>query len=235
MLKSIDYKKYFNSDDVLAIFVACLGHDLDHPGMNNAYLVKMADPIAIRYNDKSVLESLHSWLLFEILNSDSWNLFEGFSLARRKHIRTVIVDSILGTDMTFHFQLWDKFKAIQDFDKSDPKNRIFLASMIVHAWDLSNLLYEFDHYIRWGRRITQEFSDQYNAEETLDSTEYGDPTAMLKYTNTLGFYKSQIGFMNFIITPMWTQLYDTLKFDKVVMDNLEENKRMLNENIEKYS
>ena len=40
-----------------ALLVAALSHDLDHPGVNNAFLVNTKDRLATLYNDSSVLEN----------------------------------------------------------------------------------------------------------------------------------------------------------------------------------
>ena len=42
--------------DVLALIVAAAAHDMDHPGQSNAYNVLTGSELALRYNDKSVLE-----------------------------------------------------------------------------------------------------------------------------------------------------------------------------------
>ena len=37
---------------VLALLVASVGHDVDHPGVNNAFLCSTGSPLARRYNDQ---------------------------------------------------------------------------------------------------------------------------------------------------------------------------------------
>ena len=37
---------------IFALLVAAIGHDLEHPGLTNAYLVRSRAPLATRYNDK---------------------------------------------------------------------------------------------------------------------------------------------------------------------------------------
>ena len=36
-----------------ALLVAAIGHDVDHPGLTNAFLVNVGAPLAMRYNDRS--------------------------------------------------------------------------------------------------------------------------------------------------------------------------------------
>lgn len=53
--------------EYLAILTAAACHDFEHPGVNNPFLIKIQDPIAIRHNDISVLESHHVAASFEIM------------------------------------------------------------------------------------------------------------------------------------------------------------------------
>lgn len=233
LITHIDADKFFKKDDILAIIVACIGHDLDHPGMNNGWLIKSKNPLALVYNDASVLENMHCSLLFQILSREECNILDTLNRDRFAYVREVVVQGIICTDMSKHNQLVDKLKAIKDYDIENKETRVFLAAMLVHACDLSNLLYEYDHYYKWSIRITQEFQDQYQAEEKLDSEKYGEPTEFLKYNGATAFYKSQIGFMNFVISPMWEAFHSLLQFDKVVLDNMNNNKKRLEENINK--
>ena len=50
-----ELKETINSLELLACILANLGHDVGHPGVMNRYLVNTSDPIAIKYNDISVL------------------------------------------------------------------------------------------------------------------------------------------------------------------------------------
>jgi len=123
--------------------------------------------------------------------------------------------------MAKHGTLVKKLKALREKYNADngyvpsKKERIFMAAMIVHACDLSNLIFDYDHSFKWCIRITQEFHDQYQAEEKLNQEKYGAPPAFLKYSDAKSFCKSQIGFMDNVILPMWQALYDILRFDKV--------------------
>lgn len=138
--------------------------------------------------------------------------------------------------MSKHGSLVKKLETLRDQCNGDPdykfteEDRTLLCSMIVHACDLSNLVFEYDHSFKWGIRITQEFHDQYMAEDKLDENEFGKPLGFLKYSDAKTFYKSQTGFMDNVILPMWQILFDIFKFDKVVMENLESNRKTLFEN-----
>lgn len=118
--------------------------------MNNSYLLKVKDSTALLYNDKSPLENMHTSILFQIMENDELNILADFSLERQKHIRKIIIESTLSTDMSQHFSLYKNFKEIMgNYNLEDVSHRVVYSSMMVHASDLSNLLYEFDHYYRW--------------------------------------------------------------------------------------
>uniref|UniRef100_A0A0G4HND4 Phosphodiesterase n=1 Tax=Chromera velia CCMP2878 TaxID=1169474 RepID=A0A0G4HND4_9ALVE len=52
----------------LSLSIAALCHDVGHPGVTNQYLKAAAHPLAITYNDTSVLESFHAAETFRILS-----------------------------------------------------------------------------------------------------------------------------------------------------------------------
>ena len=51
----------------LAMFVAALCHDIDHPGHTNAFEINISSELAIMYSDDSVLEHHHAATTFRVL------------------------------------------------------------------------------------------------------------------------------------------------------------------------
>lgn len=64
-----------DSRDRALMVVAGLCHDIGHPGRNNALFINALDPVAILYNDKSVLENYHSCLTFKTLELPDCDIF----------------------------------------------------------------------------------------------------------------------------------------------------------------
>lgn len=62
--------------EILAGFIACLIHDVDHPGRTNAFHIASKDKKAILYNDRSVLEMHHAATGFMLLNKPENNFLE---------------------------------------------------------------------------------------------------------------------------------------------------------------
>jgi hypothetical protein len=53
--------------EAAVLLVSSMVHDTDHPGVNNLYLVATRDKLALRYNDKSVLENHHIAVAFNTM------------------------------------------------------------------------------------------------------------------------------------------------------------------------
>ena len=80
MLIKGNLKAKMKLDDLskFAIIIGALGHDLKHPGQNNMFHITTRSKIAIRYNDKSVLENYHIANIFKIAKEDKYNIFKPF-------------------------------------------------------------------------------------------------------------------------------------------------------------
>jgi hypothetical protein len=55
VISSFNYFRLLNDVEVLASLVAAAGHDINHPGYNNVFMINSRSPLAILYNDQSVL------------------------------------------------------------------------------------------------------------------------------------------------------------------------------------
>jgi cAMP-specific phosphodiesterase 4 len=52
---------------MMSYILAGACHDVDHPGVNNLFLIESRDKLAIRYNDVSVLENHHVAFSFDTM------------------------------------------------------------------------------------------------------------------------------------------------------------------------
>lgn len=52
---SNEIKQYINSQELFFILIACISHDLNHKGRNNAYYIKRKAECAITYSNQAVL------------------------------------------------------------------------------------------------------------------------------------------------------------------------------------
>ena len=140
------------------------------------------------------------------------DIFGSLDAGEQKAVRKTYVDAILQTDMSHHFKMVQDLNKLhtdaseQPFDKEKMEDRRYLTGVLVHAADISNpLIPDFELCKNWAERISTEFAAQYKAE-----VERGlPPTKMWANAHTeLGMYQSQVNFITFIVSPMWTVILD---------------------------
>jgi len=200
----------------LGILIASYCHDVDHTGRTNAFEVEKQTALAIEYNDRSVLENHHASYTFQILKKDSANIFKELSKDDNKVIRKLIVSCILATDMAVHGQTTKSMQELQEKvkipstlskktnDMSDyhltEQDISLVTGYFVHAADLSGPAKEFKLAYLWATRVNKEFSNQVNEEKEL-----GLPLTkhMMNLEDPKVMAKNEIGFMKFVIKPLW--------------------------------
>ena len=97
---------FFSDIELLGGYIAALCHDLQHPGVNNTHLIATDHPLAVRYNDRSVLENHHAAVTFSLLDPANNGGVDILSTVRStgqyRVFRAVVLDCIMGTDVTKH-------------------------------------------------------------------------------------------------------------------------------------
>lgn len=138
---------------ILLVTLAALGHDVGHPGANNQLLCKYNSPVALHYNQRSVLENLHTDIFTSLL-SDYWPQLISRTSQGRQHME-LISEAIMATDMAFH---GDYVRQLQESEQTvdDPRS---LSSLILKAADISNVTRPLIISAQWAALITFEFDD----------------------------------------------------------------------------
>ena len=184
---------------VLSLFVAALGHDVDHPGVSNAFLINTSAPLALCYNDESVLENHHAATTFSMLADTRNDIFEDLPPADRRTMRSLVCKCILATDMAHHSDLVKQITRLAA-DKA-PVEQAEALTAFLHLADLSNPVLEFSISRRWASLVCSEFRAQAARE-----TELGLPVAphLAKLDTPLDVAKLQLGFIDFVVMPLWS-------------------------------
>ena len=134
--------------DALTLLITAIGHDVGHPGVNNAFLVALNAPLAQLYNDKSVLEAFHCAAYSQILRRHWKAVFEDTQM------RSLMINSILATDMGMHFHYMKELSNLQEkvhhnsgTDGWSPQildeYRILTCALMVKCADISNVVGSF--------------------------------------------------------------------------------------------
>ncbi|XP_051162766.1 high affinity cAMP-specific and IBMX-insensitive 3',5'-cyclic phosphodiesterase 8-like isoform X3 [Leptopilina boulardi] len=223
-LKSNRLKLMFNSIDITAALIAAAAHDIDHPGRSSQFLCNSNNKLAILYNDLTVLESHHASLTFKLtLSDENVNIFKNLEREEYKMLRQNVIDMILATEMTKHFEHLAKFVnvcstrgEIQSESFTDvvdmsilmqPENITLVKRIMIKCADVSNPTRPLKNCIEWSRRIAEEYFCQTDEEKNLKL-----PVVMPMFDRqTCSIPKSQIGFVDYIITDMieaWSAFID---------------------------
>mmetsp|Transcript_2366 Transcript_2366/g.3276 ORF Transcript_2366/g.3276 Transcript_2366/m.3276 type:complete len:681 (-) Transcript_2366:305-2347(-) len=99
--------------EVLAGLTAALVHDYLHPGTNNAFQVATGAPVAILHNNRHVLEN-HSAMRGLLLlkgGDNETNFISRLPRVQRRRVRDIVIEMILATDMSEHFDVLSSFKS----------------------------------------------------------------------------------------------------------------------------
>lgn len=209
LLKQYNLSKYFTEIEIFAILMSAYVHDIDHPGHTNAFEQKIVSPLAIKYNDHSVLENHHCSTAFYIMHLKGISLLENLSMEDFKIFREMMVQCIMSTDMKYHNAIVEKLKTVKSVESM---NKISLGEVIVHIADLSNMLRPFDISFVGSKGLRREFENQVKKEEELNLP----VMSFMRIETDEQFYNNEISFGIFVIKPLLTEF------------------KRLNENIEQY-
>ncbi|RKO95670.1 HD-domain/PDEase-like protein, partial [Caulochytrium protostelioides] len=110
----------FDSRELAALLIAALAHDIGHPGKNNLFQINAKTPFFTMYGSKSVLER-HSAVVcldllhaYGVLDTLDFPIGPTDTAENTPWIRALIEESILNTDMCFHYTLLEKIVAMTD-------------------------------------------------------------------------------------------------------------------------
>ncbi|CAI6335882.1 unnamed protein product [Periconia digitata] len=201
--------------DGLTLLISAVGHDVGHPGVNNAFLVALNAPLAQLYNDRSVLESFHCAAYSQILRRYWPKVFADAGM------RKLMINSILATDMGLHFKYMSDLGNLQEKIAHDngltdgwsvkvcEENKDLTCGLLIKCADISNVARKFETAARWANILTDEFSNQGVMEQELQmpSCLFGGPPVQ---DDLIKLGESQIGFMNIFARPLFEAVADIL-------------------------
>ncbi|XP_075383598.1 high affinity cAMP-specific and IBMX-insensitive 3',5'-cyclic phosphodiesterase 8B isoform X9 [Mycteria americana] len=226
-------------DEVAALIAATI-HDVDHPGRTNSFLCNAGSELAVLYNDMAVLESHHAALAFQLTTKDSkCNIFKNIDRNHYRTLRQAVIDMVLATEMTKHFEHVNKFvnsinkpmaseETSSHSEGSDcectaniknfPDNQTLIKRMMIKCADVANPCRPLELCIEWAGRISEEYFAQ-----TDEEKRQGLPVVMPVFDrNTCSIPKSQISFIDYFITDMF-DAWDAFAHLPVLMQHLANN------------
>ncbi|CEG49347.1 camp-specific 3-cyclic [Plasmopara halstedii] len=205
-----------------AALVAAAIHDFRHPGKSNNYLIKAKHDLALQYNDRSILESMHLAETFFIMRNPLCDIFGRLKDKPYREIRKAIIEMVLSTDLSMHLQLVGNLKALllQEATAisgnttnsgaalgglvSAPKfvtDPMIIMKVVIKCADIGHAAKMRKLHVVWSALIIEEFFLQGDNERAIQS----DISPFMD-RNSENSAKNQVGFFEFIVLPF----YDTV-------------------------
>ncbi|XP_026178807.1 cAMP-specific 3',5'-cyclic phosphodiesterase 4D isoform X2 [Mastacembelus armatus] len=219
----------FTDLEIMAALFASAIHDVDHPGVTNQFLINTSSELALMYNDASVLENHHLAVGFKLLQEDNCDIFQNLSKKQRDSLRKMVIDMVLATDMSKHMNFLADMKTMVETKKvtslgvlllDNYSDRIQVLQNMVHCADLSNPTKPLELYRQWTDRIMVEFFTQGDRER-----DKGMEISPMCDKHNASIEKSQVGFIDYIVHPLWETWADLVHPDaQDILDTLEDNR-----------
>uniref|UniRef100_A0A8D2MPJ2 Phosphodiesterase n=2 Tax=Zonotrichia albicollis TaxID=44394 RepID=A0A8D2MPJ2_ZONAL len=208
--------------DVLLSLIAAATHDLDHPGVNQPFLIKTNHYLATLYKNTSVLEN-HHWRSAVGLLRES-GLFAHMSLENRQLMESQIGDLILATDISQQNEYLSMFRS--HLDRGDlclenANHRHFILQMALKCADICNPCRTWELSKQWSEKVTEEFFHQGDIEKKYH---LGVSPLCDRQTETIA--NIQIGFMTYLVEPLfgeWARFSNT-RLSQTMLGHLGLNK-----------
>lgn len=237
MDKNIPESNLLKPMESFGLLIAALGHDIGHPGVTNAFLIKYSSPAASIYNDRSVLELFHSSIFINRVLAIYWPNLLAASIDEecKTSFKEVIILSILATDMAEHFEYINKLKKF-NYKTSDNVNKIkLISSLLIKCADISNVTRPLRVSSQWALALSREFDEiillekkinqQLAPRTTLSPVYPAIPTTLdeiLKLNPNL--HNSQIFFINTFADKLFSNIVELLPELQFTTDIIAENK-----------
>ncbi|XP_078379643.1 high affinity cAMP-specific and IBMX-insensitive 3',5'-cyclic phosphodiesterase 8A-like isoform X2 [Oculina patagonica] len=232
--------------DEIASLIAAVVHDVDHPGYTNSFLCNAGNELAILYNDIAVLESHHAALAFKLTaREERSNIFKGLDMDEFRTIRQAIIDMVMATEMTRHFEHLSKFvnsinkrrsssmdevhsvhsgRGTPDSTASSavalntPENRTLIKRMLIKCADIANPARPRYLCKEWAYRIADEYFSQTDEEKRR-----GLPVVMPVFDKlTCNVPRSQVWFIDYFVSDLY-DAWDAFAFVPETIRHLTDN------------
>ena len=233
ILTSMGAKEHLHHIDTFCLMIAALAHDVGHPGLNNSYHVNAQTDLAVTYNDQSVLENMHSAILFRTLKDSTQNILGYLDVDTLRKARKRIMNLILSTDMASHFDITKEIDSLLQSPMKGTNDggsrarrkvlglpeRAVLSQGIMHLADISNPAKPWRVSKAWSDLVLEEFFMQGDREQQL-----GLPISPNMDRRTTKQEILSLNFIDFIVTPIFIATTNILPAMKKACDILASNR-----------
>jgi len=211
--------------ELLAVITAAVCHDLDHPGVNEKFLVSTGSHLF--YDNVTTLES-HHWQMCLSCFVDS-GLHKSLTPQEFAEYRDLVRDLILATDISRQQEFLEEFRKMNARNSrnssdmcSDTSSRHFILQIALKCADISNPCRAWPVSRLWSLRCCEEFFRQGDAEREL-----GLPLTPFCDRFNVTVAKLQKGFYTLLCEPLYKEWHRFLgsPLSEGMLHNLYRNQR----------
>ncbi|XP_059369743.1 cGMP-dependent 3',5'-cyclic phosphodiesterase isoform X2 [Carassius carassius] len=206
LYKNLQLSNYLEDIEILALFVSCMCHDLDHRGTNNSFQVDSQSVLAALYSSEgSVMERHHFAQAIAILNTQGCNIFEKFSRKDYQRMLDLMRDIILATDLAHHLRIFKDLQKMADagYNPKRQSHRSLLLCLLMTSCDLSDQTKGWKTTRKIAELIYKEFFSQGDLEKAMGNR----PSEMMDREKAY-IPELQISFMEHIAMPIYKLLQE---------------------------
>nr|XP_046228123.1 calcium/calmodulin-dependent 3',5'-cyclic nucleotide phosphodiesterase 1C-like [Scatophagus argus] len=145
--------------EIFAIIFAAAIHDYEHTGTTNNFHIQTRSDTAMLYNDRAVLENHHVSAAYRLLqDGEEMDILCNLSRDDWRELRTLVVEMVLATDMSCHFQQIKAMKSLLQQPEVIDKPKAL--SLLLHTADISHPAKCWNLHHRWTTSLLEEFFRQ---------------------------------------------------------------------------
>ena len=166
------FRSHLRPVEKMAALIAAVSHDVDHPGLNEKFLVTTSSHLAGLYNNSSVLEN-HHWRTCVALMREA-GLADALQADALSELQTLVQAMILATDISrqgdYLLRLGNFLEATEtgSLDLSLDLHRHFMLQIALKCADISNPCRTWNISRLWSYRACEEFYRQGDRERELN-------------------------------------------------------------------
>jgi len=234
----------------MACLIAAAAHDFEHRGVSNDFLINTRSDRALRYNDRHVNEHHHAAGCFIVLQRSDCNFLEGLPDEEYKRVRSIVIDLIIGTDMAIGGKIVSSFNEVVQaangrrqespsaqksqesvvganadtapaagFSPLSAKETVLLLQMAMKCADVGHLSLDWDLHVKWVKLLEDEFFKQGDKEKAIGFS----AVSFLMDRDKPGPSKTQVGFMEYVVLPMFNALAQAAPGTRPVLEAVSAN------------
>ncbi|XP_011884145.1 PREDICTED: cAMP-specific 3',5'-cyclic phosphodiesterase 4A [Cercocebus atys] len=234
----------FTDLEILAALFAAAIHDVDHPGVSNQFLINTSEwpspgtgfaeysgsgaQCPVPPHDESGRSRITPWGRDRAFQAAARRRIErqlfSRTLSKRQAARALRAENgpirMRGAGMAVGPERERKPVEVEGFGHSLCPDPMQVLRNMVHCADLSNPTKPLELYRQWTDRIMAEFFQQGDRER-----ERGMEISPMCDKHTASVEKSQVGFIDYIVHPLWETWADLVHPDaQEILDTLEDNR-----------